>query len=355
MDDFEQPQAPKLRDEDVLRPDDVTPTEEVLSHLDTEIPPPPETPQSPAPEPLLARNKSKKKVGLIVSAVVLMLALVGGVMWFVPANNTSQSSTDRDVVGQPSESENKDDYENPADELEPKDEIIELSVDDELVQKLFNEFSSVAAPWSGQIAFYAQALDKNLNRQLVMNIAFLNVEEANGYTAARCKGNYMSAVNGYQRTATSCYSGEEMRQEIVKLFGFDYMFTENDKIVITQPCSWDYNITNDEFYEFDAGCGGVPLSGLVRELYKAERDAARIYLYEMATYWSEESSSCGTKAVCRLGYGGWNVKIDGLMSETIKQLEKLSEYPRANEIFDKFKWTFIWNGENYVFEKLERV
>ena len=100
MDDFERPEAQKLDGEDVLQPDDVTPTEEVLSRIEQETPV--VAPQILTPEQLLAQKKSKKKVLLIVLAVVLAFAAVGGVVWFVLANKAPQGGTNEDMAGQPS-------------------------------------------------------------------------------------------------------------------------------------------------------------------------------------------------------------------------------------------------------------
>lgn len=94
MDDFERPEAPKLDGEDILQPDDVTPTEEVLSRIEQEKPV--VAPQILTPEPLLAQNKAKKKAVLIILAMVLVLVLmVGGVVWLVLRNNNSSTKMDQ--------------------------------------------------------------------------------------------------------------------------------------------------------------------------------------------------------------------------------------------------------------------
>lgn len=91
MDDFEQPEAQKLGDEEVLHPGNITPSGGVPSHLEPETPM--VAPQTSAPEPLLTQKKSKKTIGLIILVVVLMCALTGGAMWFMLQNDNDETKT----------------------------------------------------------------------------------------------------------------------------------------------------------------------------------------------------------------------------------------------------------------------
>lgn len=302
-------------------------------------------------EPRVSGDKRPKSKWPWILVLVLVLAVAGAAMWYFWDHRGSEDDekiepgTGMDAEVEAGVGSGKDESIAP--------EIEELSVDDELVQRLFNEFSPVTSPWDGKTGFYVQALSGSLSRSMVMNIAFSNVLTASDYTSNGCRGNYeFETNNGYHWTATSCYSGEEIRKEIAKLFGFDYTFTEND--ILTRSCPFSYDIMNDEFFQTTSGCGGIIPAGVIRENYKAERAAERIYLYEMAAYGSQASDGCDTE-LCRLSDTGWNIGIDGLTVEGIDQMGGLLGYPKADEIFDKFKWTFVWNGENYVFESLERV
>lgn len=338
--------------EDVSQADAPAPVTETPFRFNAEMPP--VLSQTPCVEQPQPRTKPKKPVLLIAIIAVLALALIGGIVWFVLANNGSGDGANGDGAREISAGKNDEGTGSETDP-DPEDEIVELSLDDELVQKIFKEFAPITNPWDGETAFYAQATSGNLSRQLVMNIAFTNILAIKNYVSDGCKGDYkLDLANGEQWIITSCYSGEALRQEIAKLFGADYVFTEND--ALKPSCPYHYNIANDEFYQTTVGCGSLPLSGIMREPYKAERDTMRVYLYEMAAYWSQVDGSYNCDAeVCRLGNEKWDVAIDGLTVEELEQLEKLSEYPGANEIFSKFKWTFVWNGENYIFEKLERI
>lgn len=299
-----------------------------------------ESEQRRAEMPGKEERKTKRSLMVLVLLLVLTVAAVA-VWWFWGHREEEQrqdGSTGQVETG-------------PSEEQKPEAQPVELSVDDELVQRLFDEFSPVTSPWDNQTAFYTKAISGNLDRQAVMDIAFSNVRATNGSMPAECKGSYSFDTDTSEPwMAEYCYSGEELRQEISKLFGLYYTFTEND--TLSQVCPYNYNAINDEFYQTTI-CGGMFPAGVIRELYKAEKDENRIYLYELATYWSQARDDCSE--VCRLSDGGWDAEIEGLTVEELNKAGKLSEYPEANEVFDKFKWTFVWNGENYVFEKLEKI
>lgn len=93
MDDFEQPEAQKLGDEEALHPDNVKPSGGVPSQFESETPV--IASQTSIPEPLLAQKKSKKTICLIILVVVLMCALTGGTMWFMLQNDNDETKTDQ--------------------------------------------------------------------------------------------------------------------------------------------------------------------------------------------------------------------------------------------------------------------
>ncbi|RKJ41179.1 hypothetical protein D7X94_05105 [Acutalibacter sp. 1XD8-33] len=301
-------------------------------------------PIAPETEPL---HPQKKKERLIALAVALILGAVGGVTWFVIANSEAGGEQE-EVLSEDDADKDGDSDKEPEFEPEPKPElkIVELSLDNEIVQTLFSEFNPITGSATGGTAFYAQALHNNLSRKKIMEIAFFNL------TSSTCVGDYeIGLVNGETWKVTECYSGAEMRQEIKRLFGLDYTFTKDD--MLPQICPHGYDEQNDEFHTTTIGCGGWFPAHVQRELYKAEKDEKRIYLYEMAVYVSPGGGAGCDGTFCRLGDNGlWSIVIDGLSSESIPSL---ISYPGADEIFDKFKWTFVWDGENYVFEALERV
>ena len=333
MDDFEQPGTPELGDNEVLQPNDVTPTAEVLSQLNAE------TSQAPAPEPLLKQKKSKKGISLIILAVVLALTLVGGVVWFVLANNTSQDGTNEDVATQPSESENDDDNKNPADEPELKDEIIELSVktiNDELVQKLYQYFKHHIGYLT--YGFYSEdgGSSGNIDERLMTALAFSNMD--------------LPAIFLYKKEHNlGCYDAHPVRDKIYEIFGKQIDFYDGMGLSAGEYPLYVYSAVDDAFCLM-GGFGST--IGVHHNLYKAEKDNNRIYLYVVGGRVDTRGEEIES------GYYGTVYPID------FNDTNEFLYHPTGNDETDileyasklgRFKWTFVWNGENYIFEKLERI
>lgn len=66
--------------------------------------------------------------------------------------------------------------------------------------------------------------------------------------------------------------------------------------------------------------------------------------------WEYSNSSTG-RAYYILGSDGEPTDEYLVMDDEINN-NNIADY---KDKFSKFKWTFVWNGENYIFEKLERV
>lgn len=358
MDDFERPEAPKLDDEDVSQSDDVTSTEEALSQLDAEAPA--VASQGPVPELLLAQKNSKKKVSLIVLAVVLVLALVGGAIWFALANKAPQGGTNEDMASQPSESGNNDD-EKPADKPEPKDEIVELSVDDELVQRLYEPFTSYPGiNGFGFRTFYDRATETGGNPEtaLIGQILWAVGEEV------ECASE-MAAI-GY------CVDAEAIHQRFQEAFGYDFVDRNIDDY---GPCGGVWYVEETNQYFLGTGCGGSAPAQLNHWLYKADQQGKYLYLYELVEIWkaefAEESGEFIRNKHCHFDKVCSETPTEGedllnISSEVVLVSDNDSGYSHdpsltavnfreyAEEL-DMVRWTFVWNGENYVFEKLDKV
>ena len=331
MDDFEQPGTAKLGDEVDLRPDNVTPTEELLSQIKTPV----VTPQISAQEPLLTQNKTKKKVGLVVSVVVLVLALVGGVAWFVLADNTSQNGTDGNTIGETSDNQRREEKK-PTDEPEPKDEVVELSVNDELVQKLYQYFKHHIGYLT--YGFYSEdgGLSGNIDERLMTALAFSNMD--------------LPTIFLYKTEHDlGCYDARPVRDMINKIFGKQIDFYDGMGLLPGDYPLYVYSAVDDAFC-LKGGFGSIV--GVHHNLYKAEKDSTHIYLYVIGgrvdTRGAEiESDYYGT--VRPIDFNDTN---EFLYHPTGNDETDILEY--ANEL-GHFKWTFVWNGENYIFEKLERI
>lgn len=354
MDNFDRLGEPKLGNEDGPWPDNVTPTEELPSRLDTESSA--TMAQISTIRPLPGQGKSKKKVMLGIWAVVVVCALVGGVVWFMLANTTDISDS---VAGQISD--NPKCEEKPANELTLKDEIIELSVDDELVQRIWGHFNakcfSDATEGSHSIMSSFPPLDKFYSSEGALSstgladsykfaIAIQNLHAS--ITKEPCRGNYFQWVDstgiGHPSTGDrDCYSGDTMGTKIKEIFGSDIPLKQFDEqIFISCGEGYKYSAVYDEIVDYASGATRRLIS---KSLLKAERNNNRIYVYEAVGYvgcWMIGQDTCSAS------------KLDGteiIDSEnmTVGDMRKFADY------FDKFKWTFLWNGENYIFEKLERV
>ena len=355
MDDFEQPKAPKLGDKEVLQPDDVTPTEEMLPQPKTEVPA--ETSQVPAPEPPQLHGKSRGKVVLIVSAVVLAFAAVGGVVWFVLANNTAQGDTNGGVTNQPSEIENND-SETSADEPEPKDEVVELSVDDLLVRRLRNNFrddyiyvaegaSSGALPINLMMWFAAQ----NFTRTFCKMPYDVAIEKRYADYAV----DYPEEV--WQIYASGCYKGDDILFKVKDMFGIDIPLVDGVKLFRQSFAPYTYSAEYDEFFREVLRAGGAN-PPIIYATYAAEKTKDHVFIYDVAgvaygTYDFDGKSyefagPISPEETCHFSeYNDARCRIDYTLDENTI-LEHLDDYT-------KFKWTFVWNGENYIFEKLEWV
>lgn len=362
MDDFERPEAPKLGDEEVLQPVGATPTEKVSPQPEAESFV--ESPQHPASEPLLAQKKPEKKVVLIVLAVVLAVALISGVAWFVLASNTSCDSSDGtplDPLEEVSENGNSGE-EKSSDEPASKDEIVELSINDKLVQRLYEPFTSY--PGIGGFGF---------------RTFYDRVTEVSGNPETALIGQILWAtgkeVDCIDETETSfgyCVSAEAIHQRFQEAFGYDFVDRNIDDY---GPCGGVWFIREANQYFLGMGCGGSAPAQLNHWLYKAEQQGKYLYLYELVEVRKAEFSESSGEFIRNK-----HCHFDKVCSETPTEDEDLlnissgvflvgdndNEYSHdpsltavnfreyAEEL-DMVRWTFIWNGKNYVFEKLEQV
>lgn len=282
-------------------------------------------------------TKSKKMMLLIVFIVLLFLGIVDAIVWAVFGNSHGENMTE-DYIGTSSNGR-------AGTEERPEDEIIELSVDDELVQKLWGEFAN----------------------QYTWIYLFEDVTEATklGATLARyfyydknvpCRGDYGNyygdgepLISGFGEPwpiqNSLCVSGDSIRSDMKMLFG-DEITLENKQLVRISCNGYVYDAENDEFIHLATGCSGS-YDALIRSLYAAEIDGDNLFLYETAGYVSMWDS-----AYYRIDSDGWPLREDPLLLDVEITEDNISDY---REYFSTFKWTFIWNGENYVFDKLERI
>lgn len=318
------------------------------------------TPQMPLTMPLQPREKTKKKFGLIILVVVLSLALVGGVVWLVVAN---KNDTNGGMATQLNELKNNDSKKT-ADEPAPKNEIVALSVDDKLVKTLWGYFNTayfsemieddvgLITPFAPLDKLYSEkgALSPDgLSDELKLAIAIQTLFTSYD-TGEFCKGDYdflrWTDTMGVEHPGSeikACHSGDVIRANIQKIFGDDISLTQFDgQTFIIAGEGWEYSASNDEIVDRASGATIRPIN---RVLLKAERDNERIYIYEAVGYagcWMTGQQICSVN------------KLDGTEIASGEEVTQKNIRSLASEL-DKFKWTFTWNGENYVFEKLEQI
>ena len=334
MDDFERPEAPKLGDEEVLQPDGATPTEKVSPQPEAELFV--ESPQHPASEPLLAQKKPEKKVVLIVLAVVLAVALISGVVWLVLTNKTSQDSKNGNMVGQPDKNENNEDNEKPANEPEPENEIVALSVDDELVQKLYGYFKDHIGYLTYDFYSESGSLSGNISDRMMAALAFQNMS-------------FSSILVHETAEGLRCYDARPVREKAYEIFGKRIELQDGMGLLPGGYPLFVYSEGDDTFCMtggFDSGLG------YHHNLYKAERAGNSISLYVVAGSIDTRGASQEEGFYGVVSRYNSNENPPYPYHPTGDENTDIMEY--IDEL-DKFKWTFVWNGENYVFEKLEQI
>ncbi len=286
-----------------------------------------------------AGNRSKKAyIGVIVALVVVILAAVGitiAVIW-------GSKELVTEVVDQAT---NKDETE---DNQGESDEVIELSLNNQLVQRLYNNFEQVGSSYSNTMDFYIDEGVKNgdVAKGVMLDIA---LAVSAGYSKY-CKGEHIlhygegdseSFDVGY---VYGCYNGEKVRQKVREIFGKEIEIDDGEGT--GGYCGmWKYDVKNDEFFSPNMGCGGSCLYQLTRELNRAEKYKDKIYLYETV-------------------YGGTCQSLCHVNGELIAENEydedgnliKQYNFDDYKDKLDQFKWTFTKNADGeYVFEGLEKV
>lgn len=306
-----------------------------------------------AKENLKKANAKGRKTLMVVIILAVVLIIAGVVVSVILGGR------DKDDKQEGNEGENVAVVEEPEEEDELEEELVELSLDDEVVKRAYEGFSHVESAWDDGMLFYVEALRGGLSRNQIMKMAFYRLQaerfasDDGSGTVNYCRGEH-PMVGSEEWLATDCYSGEEMRNEIKKLFGIDdFAFVEGDEAATA--CRFPYDAENDEFYQ-TKWCGGAASAFLIRKLYKAEKDENRLYLYEKAVFWTTRAGE--EEGFYKLGDDGWNVLIEGLVWNELglEQVAEVIDDPRGDELFDRFKWTFRLDEEgNYVFEGLERA
>lgn len=344
-------------------------------------------------ESRVSGDKRPKSKWPWILVLVLVLAVAGVAMWYFWDHRGSEDDekiepgTGMDTEVEAGVGSGKDESIAP--------EIEELSVDDELVQRLygqfeaarigFNEFYRVMrglAPgeWLAGAAAEGDGTDADLAK-IGISISNLELTECratleNGGLLGRYDGDLSWVLQNDHESQfiKQCYDGGAVKRKLFEMFGEDIEFYPVREIK-TEANGWDfvpifnlihagrevcaYDSDYDEFYYYPFGTEGrVAVGGL----YAAEKDKDRIYLYEVrafvqcspAPYVDEATGEYVNGSHCGISdiddyktITEWSDPEPGVDAETM--IQEKEKYP-------KFKWTFTKNAEgNYVFESLERV
>lgn len=299
-----------------------------------------------------AKNSPRKIfVGMMIVLVVVAVAAIGVTaltIWGATelGGNVVDQVTDKDE---------------PGDNQDESDEIVELSLDNQVVRGLYEWFNvkkfegDVMTPFEPLGKFYPDdvllAADVTMPQRVV--IALQNLYDYSD-GAEECKGDYdflhWYDQNGMEHGSVgmkACFAGDVVREKIKEIFGGEAAdFNEmngDDATVIVGGDGWSYGADEDEFVNVASGATIQPID---RVLLRAEKDKERIYLYDAAGYvgcWMAGQIVCPARKLD----GAEIADSEGITVENMKDFD---------DLFDNFKWTFVKNAEgNYVFEKLEKV
>lgn len=353
---------------DILQSNDTAVSPEALTQSAAEV----SEPESMVSggEPSQPQTRSKITYWLIALVAVFALGIVGGMAWLVFANG-GRGDGPGEIADKSGEGEN----DNSGKEREPKpvpeQKLVMLSLDDELVQRLYEQFTNQRV-WFGLLG------DRDVSDSVLLNVAYSNVKRT------PCRGAHDSVPTYHEEDdGASCYDGKAMRDKVYEIFGKTIEIKDGYGLSVWYCEGYTYDGLYDEFWHSGGGCSGT-FTALQRALTGAEKNNDGLYLYEVAAYskivaagreddymdWSyqgpiearfyrleEMSDQSGTWYQPGERIGGLVLTEDQLPLEGRLVTDNYAAiYLREYESqLDKFKWTFVWNGENYVFEKLERV
>lgn len=289
-----------------------------------------------------AKNR-KTLVSIIVVAVVLCLAGLGFVLMM--SSKHDDKEVNKPVEPGVSEEEKKDPEEKPDLSEEPKNELIEVAIDDPEVQELYRNLRHIGQAYSSTLDFYTdEGVRKgDVSKTMMLDIALGNSAEKGD----KCKTEHYieSGSESFEvGEVFGCRRGDEAREMIQEIFGKEIKLEDGD--ATGDYCgAWKYDSASDEFYSPNLGCGGSCLYALGRELKGAERDSGHLYIYETV-------------------YGGTCQTLNHVNGDLIAEMEldengvmiKGVDPADYEDQLDQFKWTFTKNAEgNYVFTGLEKV
>lgn len=235
-------------------------------------------------EQAVAAKKSQK--WLIIGIILLVLAVAAtAVVWiWKPWESNQGASQDETAAKQPTEDANTPDDT----DIQPNVPV-QVDVNDETVQAVYERFGVDNGQYSyigtHNGAYWLDLLWNGGSDDVVLQLAFLNTLET------KCKKTGRKSSEFSIQSNALCIDGEAMRQRMREMFGREVSVPDGRFMPIWDVDkyeggieSYEYDPVVDEFWPTGAGGGGgvTPWPGLAREIFKAERDAEHLYIYEYA-------------------------------------------------------------------------
>ncbi len=304
-----------------------------------------------AKEDLKKANAKGRKTLVVVIILAVVLIIAGIAVSVILGGRDKDGNNDK----QEGNGENTVVVEKPEGADESEAQLVELSLDDEVVKRLYGQFEISPIQWFYSDVRLDGQVDEGLKEAAQLQMALNQAEN---------------------------WSGEAVRVKYQEMFGEDILLTEEkygylEEGVVGVPTGMTfviYEAETDEFVELEGGtdAGGYKY---LRRLERAEKtamigedDVMRevIYLYERALtmncrpdpQFDDGGNQVGGGSVCNVlavmipyETSGivWSGDQEGLTDEEI-----LAEAKERN--LGLVKWTFRKNAEgNYVFEGLEKV
>jgi len=303
-----------------------------------------------AKEDLKKANAKGRKTLVVVTILAVVLIIAGVAVSVILGGRDKDGNNDK----QEGNDENAAVVEKPEETDESEAELVELSLDDEVVKRLYGQFEISPIQWFYSDVRLDGQVDEGLKEAAQLQMALNQAEN---------------------------WSGEAVRVKYQEMFGEDILLTEEkygylEEGVVGVPTGMTfviYEAETDEFVELEGGtdAGGYKY---LRRLERAEKTATIgedgvmrevIYLYERALtmncrpdpQFDDGGNQVGGGSACNvlaviMPYEtsgiAWSGDQEGLTDE-----EVLAEAKERN--LGLVKWTFRKDGENYVFEGLEKV
>lgn len=290
-------------------------------------------------------NSDKHKKTIIAVVIVAVVLCLGMLILALVLGNRGESG---EQIGDNGGNQVEEKPEEEPGEDKPVDNgIVEISVADERVRKVYDYFGILSGV--DMFGFYSDAAVRNgiVDNKYLVGVAFGNMEHSvckmektdenlmKRYAKQLADG--MTLTDLAMAYDMGCYNGEELRKKSEEIFGKQANLEGEFPIL-----GWVYSPEYDEVYSVPGmGSDGFgPGKGYLRGLYKAEESDSELLLYEVV------AEIAGPGLIC--------VDTGEYCEEEYEPT--LENVVAHKEDFARYKWIFKKNTEgDYVFEKLERI